>query len=203
LSSIGDRGDVTQELGSNAARRKGAALVLVVASALCLVGAFRLPFMHSEFALDLPAWVPDMMVGRIRLWLIDKGRIAVGDHYLWGVIRKLFAAREYLVGWAILLFSVVFPVAKISLCLVLASGASLLSVRTRHRVHRALSVAGKWSMADVFIVGMVIVFFKAEGFHYNFTAQPGIYYYAAAAVLSSLAVSLVQGTIEEGRGGSA
>jgi len=166
--------------------------VLVALAAVCLVGAFWLPFMHAEFSLNLPAWIPRPLAARMREWLIIKGRIPVGDQYLWGVIRNLFTAREYLVGWAILTFSVVFPTLKIGLCAALAGGAPVVPERVRRQLVHGLAVAGKWSMADVFIVGMIIVFIKAQGFHFSFAAQPGVYCYAAAAVLSSLAVSVVQ-----------
>lgn len=168
------------------------ALPIVATAALCLVGAFWLPFLHSEFTLDLPGWMPRPLGIRVREWLVLKGRIPVGDQYLWDVISRLFVAREYLVGWAILMFSVVFPTLKIALCAALASGSGLFAERSRQRLIHGLAVVGKWSMADVFIVGMIIVFFKAQGFHFSFAARPGVYCYAAAAVLSSLAVSVVR-----------
>lgn len=176
--------------------RKIVALSLVATATVCLVGAFRLPFMHSEFSLELPGWMPDPIASRVRLWLIDRGRIPVGDHYLWGVIRKLFTAREYFLGWAILLFSVVVPVLKIALCTTLIHGESLLSRRSRNGLHWYLMHIGKWSMADVFIVGMIIVFFKAEGFHYTFRAGPGIYCYGSSALLSAVAVGIAGRTLQ-------
>jgi hypothetical protein len=167
------------------------AQVLVLLAAAFLIAAFWLPFMHAEFTLALPSWMPRPLAAHVREWLIAKGRLPVGDHYLWGVIRNLFTAREYLVGWAILLFSVVFPVSKIILGMLLTAGAHWVSTELRGRLLRILAVTAKWSMADVFIVGMIIVFFKADGFHFTFTARPGIYCYAAAALLSSAAVSLI------------
>ncbi len=165
--------------------------VLVGASAFCLLGAFYFPFMHSEFSLRLPKWIPHIIALQIRDWLIDEGKIPTGDHYLWGVIGRLFAAREYFVGWAIFLFSVFVPALKIVLCGILVAPASV-SPRSRRALARTLALVAKWSMADVFIVGMIIVFFKAEGFHFAFEARAGIYFYAAAAILSSLAVALLQ-----------
>jgi hypothetical protein len=168
------------------------ALICVGAAAVCLAGAFWLPFVHADFVLALPPWVPQRLSEQLRSWLIAHARLPVGDQYLGEAIRALFRAREYFIGSAILLFSVLFPVVKIVLSGALAGGEAWLSATCRSRLLRALAVAGKWSMADVFIVAMVIVFFKADRLHFSFRAQAGIYCYAAAALLSSAAVAFVQ-----------
>ena len=46
-------------------------------------------------------------------------------------------------------------------------------------------------MADVFIVAVIIVMFKAKGFNFKFTAEAGIYFYALSAILSSIAILLI------------
>lgn len=168
------------------------ALSLLAGATAALAAAFALPFVRADFALELPPWLPEAIAGRVRIWLVEKGRIPIGDHYLGGVIHQLFRSREYFVGTAILLFSVVFPVLKISTSAALAGWGHRIAPRLRSSLLHLLDVSARWSMADVFIVSMMIVFFKAEGLHFSFRARPGIYCYAAAALLSSAAVRLVQ-----------
>lgn len=55
-----------------------------------------------------------------------------------------------------------------------------------------------WAL-PVFVVALTIVFFKADGLHFAFTARPGAYCYAASAVLSSVGVTLVQRWYERDR----
>jgi hypothetical protein len=148
---------------------------IIIAAALSLGAAFCFPFVSSAFCLELPAWMPNAMAGRIREYLIATARIPVGDHYLWGIIRDLFNSREYLVGTAILIFSITFPCAKIAVSTALAFRGHRLSDRLGRTSLSILASAGKWSMVDVFVVGMTIVFFKADGLHFAFSARLGAY----------------------------
>lgn len=109
-----------------------------------------------------------------------------------GIIAKLFATRDYLVGVALLAFSVLLPIGKLVLGGNVAIGTPGLDARHRERILYLLATAGKWSMADVFVVGLMIVFFKAEGFQFTFHAGAGLYCYAAAALTSSAVVSLAK-----------
>ncbi|MCF6290162.1 MAG: paraquat-inducible protein A [Desulfobacterales bacterium] len=162
-----------------------------IISAACLVAAFCYPFMYSEFSLELPDWLPDFLAARTQEWIIQKGNIPTGPHYLFEIIRNLFLAREFLVGIAIALFSIGFPFIKIGLVFFLTLFGHKLEATFRHRLLTTLNSVSKWSMADVFIVGMLIVFMKAEGFHFRFTADAGLYFYAAAAVVSAISFHLL------------
>jgi uncharacterized paraquat-inducible protein A len=61
----------------------------------------------------------------------------------------------------------------------------------KDKIIKAIGYVSKWSMADVFIVALIIVMFKAKGFNFKFTAEAGIYFYAISAILSSLAILLI------------
>jgi hypothetical protein len=86
---------------------------IIIGAAVSLAAAFSLPFVSSAFCLQLPGWLPNAIAGRVREYLIATARIPVGDHYLSGIIRDLFNARDFFVGTAMLLFSIVFPFAKL------------------------------------------------------------------------------------------
>ena len=47
-------------------------------------------------------------------------------------------------------------------------------------------------MTDVFVVALLITFFKAESFNFHFQAEYGVYLFATAAILSSISVMLLE-----------
>ena len=177
---------------------------LVIATGL-LVIAFQQPFLTSEFELDFPDWVRKALkvydmnplgsnapaTERLNDWLIVKAGIPEGDQDLLQIIKQLFTKRDYALGVVILAFSVVFPLLKIGLAGVVATVGDRMSEGTRARLLGILGHVSKWSMADVFIAALVVVFFKAEGFHYTFEARAGLYCFGASALLSGLVVGLV------------
>ena len=165
----------------------------IALSALLLAGAFYFPFIKSSFNVDFPDWLPDWfgLHDELRDWIVKKGKIPVGNQYLLGIIKSLFAEGSIFLGVLIFLFSVIFPVLKIALCAIgLIRYGAINSVRPDGLI-KAIGFISKWSMADVFIVAVIIVMFKAKGFNFTFTAAPGIYCYALSAILSSLTISFI------------
>lgn len=171
--------------------QKGFLLLLSIISLLSLIAAYRYPFMYSEFMLEFPGWFPEFFADRTRNWIIYKGRIPTGSHYLWGMISNLFLARELFIGTIIAIFSAGFPAIKIATIIFLTLSDNGNVTIFRQRLMKALNLVSKWSMADVFIVGMLIVFMKAEGFHFRFTAGIGLYFFAVAAFLSTISLQLL------------
>jgi hypothetical protein len=163
----------------------------IICSAILLIGAFYYPFIKSTFSVDFPDWIPNWfsLHKELEEWIIKKGKIPVGNQYLLGIIKSLFLDGSYFLGVIIFLFSVVFPVLKIVLCVIALVPAQ--AKRTRDKIISAVGYVSKWSMADVFIVAVIIVMFKAKGFNFKFAAEAGIYFYALSAVLSSLAIILI------------
>ena len=167
------------------------AAVAIICSALLLIGAFYYPFIKSTFSVDFPDWIPNWfsLHDELEEWIVKKGKIPVGNQYLLGIIKSLFADGSFFLGIIIFLFSVVFPMLKIVLCAVAL--ISFQKTDAKDRIIKAIGYVSKWSMADVFIVAVIIVMFKAKGFNFKFTAEPGIYFYAISAILSSLAILLI------------
>lgn len=166
----------------------GAAILF---SAVFLAAAFYYPLIKSSFSIDFPDWLPDWfgLYNELEGWIIKKGKIPVGNQYLLGIIKSLFIDGSYFLGVVISLFSVAFPVLKIVLCASALIPGQTKSVK--HGIVKAVGYVSKWSMADVFIVAVIIVMFKAKGFNFNFTAEAGIYLYAISAILSSLSILLI------------
>ena len=175
------------------------AAVAIICSALLLIGAFYYPFIKSNFSVDFPDWIPNWfsLHDELEEWIVKKGKIPVGNQYLLGIIKSLFADGSFFLGIIIFLFSVVFPMLKIVLCAVAL--ISFQKTDAKDRIIKAIGYVSKWSMADVFIVAVIIVMFKAKGFNFKFTAEPGIYFYAISAILSSLAILLIMRQFESER----
>jgi Paraquat-inducible protein A len=175
------------------------AAVAIICSALLLIGAFYYPFIKSTFSVDFPDWIPNWfsLHDELEEWIVKKGKIPVGNQYLLGIIKSLFADGSFFLGIIIFLFSVVFPILKIVLCAVAL--ISFQKTDAKDKIIKAIGYVSKWSMADVFIVAVIIVMFKAKGFNFKFTAEPGIYFYAISAILSSLAILLIMRQFESER----
>ncbi len=175
------------------------AAVAIICSALLLIGAFYYPFIKSTFSVDFPDWIPNWfsLHDELEEWIVKKGKIPVGNQYLLGIIKSLFADGSFFLGIIIFLFSVVFPMLKIALCAVAL--ISFQKTDAKDKIIKAIGYVSKWSMADVFIVAVIIVMFKAKGFNFKFTAEPGICFYAISAILSSLAILLIMRQFESER----
>lgn len=106
-------------------------------------------------------------------------------------IETLNENNNALVAFLILLFSVVVPVFK---------AVSLLSVllvkklRNHTRLHKFIALISKWSMADVFVVGVFIAFLSTQS-NEALEAKLGTgFYWFLAYCLISIAASQVMTT---------
>jgi hypothetical protein len=166
----------------------------IIASALAVLTLFMslsLPFLYSDFALDMPTWLPQLMTGKIQQWAIEKGQIATGTQYLLGIIQELFESREFFLGWTIVIFSLGLPVIKVMLVLYIAIAKQRINDSARKHIFAFLHAIGRWAMTDVFIVALCIVIFKAKGFHFRITAGAGLYFYAVSGCCSAIAIHMV------------
>ena len=99
-------------------------------------------------------------------------------------IESLFESGNLFVAGLVLLFSVVVPFAK---ALSLLSLYALKSWTTRSRIFRFIGAIGKWSMADVFLVGVYVAFLSAKATdNLNASLEIGFYYFAAYCIVSIL-----------------
>jgi len=93
-------------------------------------------------------------------------------------IRALLAGDGLWIGLLLLVFSVLFPVAKlIALRVAIGVGAG-------GGLHRALASVGKFSMADVFVVALIVVVSKSFPGGTTVDLRWGIYAFAGAALLT-------------------
>ena len=97
-----------------------------------------------------------------------------------GGILHLFQEHELFVGGLILLFSVVFPVAKLAaIVLFIHRGPSAAG-----RQLKLLESLGKWSMLDVFVIASLVICFKGFPGGTHIQVQWGIYVFTISILLT-------------------
>jgi paraquat-inducible protein A len=119
-----------------AVRSNAAAAVLCVLALVVLVPAYFLPFVSIE------------KLGTRNVFS------------LLGGIGELFERGNAFLGVVLLLFSVVFPLAKLAAILAATSRLVGLSARVRRGLHHLASVTGKYSLLDILVVALMIVLVK-------------------------------------------
>lgn len=165
--------------------------VLNFSAILSLIAANCFPFIHCTFNLKMPPWLPHLLNNPLKEWLIAQARISTGPQYLWEIISKLFLSNEFFIGLAVMIFSLILPLLKSVMVCVLACTFNHMGESKRKNALQLLSTVSRWSMADVFIVGLCIVFFKAEGFHFRFSAGYGLYFYVLSSFLTTMSYGLL------------
>ena len=95
-------------------------------------------------------------------------------------IRRLLGGDGIWIGIVLLVFSVLFPIAK------------LVAVRMRSK---HLANLGKYSMVDVFVVALIVVISKSFPGGTDVSVEWGIYPFAGAALLTMVASSRVQSSM--------
>ena len=104
-------------------------------------------------------------------------------------VRNLHESGNDFVAFLILLFSVIVPFAKGALLLV---ALPLRDARRRYRIVRFVDAIGKWSMADVFVVGVYVAYLAAKATdNLDAVAEPGFYWFAAYCLVSLLALQIL------------
>ena len=99
-------------------------------------------------------------------------------------IEKLFNQDNYFVGGIILLFSIIFPLIKtiISLALNILREKNFLHI---HKISSTLSSLSKWSMSDVFVLSIFLVYLSPKkGGNIETELEMGFYIFLSYVILS-------------------
>lgn len=100
-----------------------------------------------------------------------------------GIVSTLFEGGDTLLAILVAGFSIVFPFVKQFTVLLEALNQN---PNDGGVMSRLVPVLSKWSMMDVLLVALVIVAAKTSGLA-NAFSQPGLWFYAASALLTILA----------------
>jgi paraquat-inducible protein A len=103
-----------------------------------------------------------------------------------GGIVELFKRGNLLMGVILLVFSVIFPFAKLLTLLVATSRLVPLSGKSRHRLHTVAALTGRYSMLDLLVIAVMIIVVRFDGM-VDVKAEPGTVMFSVAVFLSIIA----------------
>ncbi len=113
------------------------------------------------------------------------------DASLVDIVVALWAGGDAALSVLVVLFSIVFPLAK--LILVTAESLSPHLNEDFGWIGRVVPHLSRWSMMDVFLVAIIIFATKTSGLAEAFT-QPGLWFYAGSSVI----VAILHGGVRRG-----
>ena len=99
--------------------------------------------------------------------------------FSWALLR----GEEYVLASFVLAFSVAFPTAKLAWMWKLQFSRNTRPDKARLHILEAL---GKWSMADVLVIALIVFSFKGNVL-FGAEVMPGVFVFAAATILAMLA----------------
>jgi paraquat-inducible protein A len=163
LSARPETSDSTDLKGERSGPAGGAlARVCLILAAVCLPLGLTLPVLETT-----------------RLWVFK-------DSYsLVDTVGALFEAGETALALIIALFSMVTPVVKLGV-------VSLLHIQApspKNDLALWAERLGKWSLTDVLVIAILIVVWSGTG--PQLAVQPGLWFFAASAMLLLLASGLI------------
>lgn len=110
--------------------------------------------------------------------------------------RELFTGQEYFLAAIIVVFSVIFPFVKILVAYGLWRNLSFDPVRHKRAI-TVLDALGRWSVADVLVVALLVVIAKSTALA-DAAVGDGLYAFTAGVVLTSLMVYRIKKAVARG-----
>jgi len=105
------------------------------------------------------------------------------------IIHELLTTGHWIVGGFLLLFSIITPLTKASLTFFVTA---CQSKSLNYRIGQFLHTIGKWSMADVFVAGVLLALYALKA-HEATKSIPclGLYYFIGYCLLSMTTIELL------------
>jgi hypothetical protein len=124
-------------------------------------------------ALSLIAFKDMPLIGQVVFKFESKG--------IAQTIIKLFSSGNAVLGGLIFLFSIAVPFGKVALTLF----ATYTHGPKHDKAMKIIKAVGKWSMADVFVIAVLLAFLAMGGDEFTDAwVGPGVYFFAAYCILS-------------------
>ena len=106
-----------------------------------------------------------------------------------GTIEKLFTQHNYIIAVLVLSFSIIVPFIK---SIVILLYGFLKESGLGKNIITMIDKLGKWSMADVFIVALLVVFFSTkQDINSALKIESGLYFFLGYVLLSMIGSSLI------------
>lgn len=156
-------------------KRNTVGVILLITSVVLLYPGLTHPMMNLTIQAALP------LLGKVEFYNNTQSILQS--------IQSLFESNNVLVAVLILVFSIVVPIIKA--VLLIASIIMPVGI-VGQRLHRFVSLIGKWSMADVFVVGIFMAYLAGQA-HPNAqaTLHSGFYFFTGYCVSSIAAAQLL------------
>ncbi|MEM1039583.1 MAG: paraquat-inducible protein A [Pseudomonadota bacterium] len=135
----------------------------------------------SAFSLGLGLTLPLMQVEKLYFFTQTPSLLEV--------IGTTAQSGDWLITLAIALFSIVFPLTKLSVVFITAIARDASAPASP--LFRWAGALSKWSMMDVLLVALVIFAAKTSGLA-SAVSQLGIWFYALSAVTGAVAAALLK-----------
>ena len=153
------------------------AVVLIVVSYVVLVPGLTKPLLTITASID---------------FMGTKNELFTETRSILQTIDSLHESGNDFVAGLVLLFSVLVPVAK---GLLLLAALAMPHGARRFAIFRFVRSISKWSMSDVFLVGVYVAYLAAKATdNLDAVAETGFYYFAAYCLISLLSLQVM--TIE-------
>jgi paraquat-inducible protein A len=156
--------------------RNAAAVVLILISFALLVPGLMLPALTVDITPNLPFF------GKQQIYHVTRSIL--------GTVKNLWETGYHLVSALILLFSVIVPFVK---GLLLLAVAAFKRAPWRGPAFRLVDAIGKWSMADVFVMGILLAYLavgSAEGV--NAQLHRGFWFFLGYCLFSVASAQLMR-----------
>jgi len=158
-------------------------ILMALSGCIALIGGLVTPIMMLSIHKEVE------YLGDVVLSMESKG--------VMGSILKLFENNDYVIGAVLLLFSVIFPLLKTIAILFVSL---FIHSRFAHNLVHFFKVLGKWSMADVFVVSTLLVYFSAsKGEMSRAEVQMGLYLFLSYVILSIFASILADTLLQKSK----
>ena len=152
------------------------ALIFTVASVGLLIPGLFNQILNISIGAEIP------MVGKIVLYEQTQNILETAE--------TLYKNNNTFPAALIILFSVIIPFLKAVIVVVVSLGKNLSN---RYQLYRFVYAIGKWSMADVFVVGVFVAYLSTTSDE-SIVAElkDGFYYFTGYCILSLIGIQLMQ-----------
>lgn len=143
-----------------------------------------------SIALLIPGLTFDLLTLDISINALISIEVYNETRSILGTIQDLFANGNAMVGVLILFFSVIVPFVKAVLLLLVTI---FQHVPKRKGIYKFIGLISKWSMADVFVVGVFIAFLSLKSDNnVNAEIHSGFWFFFLYCIVSIAAAQVIK-----------